>query len=52
VFGEVCIAAFLMFQRFIYVTASIIFARLGDPKTYGDLAAMENAVRVVTNTTA
>lgn len=47
--GQYFSASFLMFQWFIYVSTSIIFARLGDPMTYGDIALLENAV--VTTTT-
>jgi len=39
--GQYFSASFLMFQWFIYVCSSIVFARLGNPKTYGDLAMMD-----------
>jgi solute carrier family 8 (sodium/calcium exchanger) len=58
--GQYFSAAFLMFQWFIYVTASILFARLDPmdtkPKTYTDIALLEAAqslaTTIVTNTTA
>jgi len=41
--GQYFSASFLMFQWFIYVTASIIFARLNSSVTYGELALLESS---------
>jgi len=41
--GQYFSASFLMFQWFIYVTASIVFARLGNPVTYGELALLADS---------
>lgn len=38
--GQYFSAAFLAFQWFIYVTASIVFARVNDGLTYGQIAEM------------
>jgi len=38
-FGQYFSAGFLIFQWFIYIIASTVFAALGDPLTYADLAA-------------
>jgi solute carrier family 8 (sodium/calcium exchanger) len=46
--GQYFSAAFLMFQWFIYIVASIVFARLGEPVTYTDIALLESANTVTT----
>lgn len=41
--GQYFSAGFLMFQWFIYIVASILFARLGEPVTYTDIALADAA---------
>jgi solute carrier family 8 (sodium/calcium exchanger) len=46
--GQYFSAGFLLFQWFIYIVASIVFARLGEPVTYTDIAILGATADITT----